>query len=362
MPSGKNYHRKQATDPVAARRRLRGKGDVDARALTRISIVCDDGDVAIDDVMERESWFATTANGVVYSLPKALDRPAVGMRTRVGAVLCGMAAILAACGGKSSSSSTPMTTSSAALAAPADQMVDVGGHELHLVCQGSATPTVLIELGAGQSVAQWNATQPQLAAKHRTGVYERAGSGSSEPGAQPRRAKQVTDDLLALLGAAQIPTPLIIVSHSLGGMYTQLFAAEHEDLVAGLVFIEPRTAEYQLGYQANLTPAELAEDAAADAQAIANEPFGGEIARSDESARQVTSAGALPHVPTIVLTAGVPFEGQSTADREFWMVSHQHLAAQAGGEAHVVDGAEHEIWLTHSDAVLQAVDEVAAKI
>jgi hypothetical protein len=34
----------------------------------------------------------------------------------------------------------------------------------------------------------------------------------------------------------------------------------------------------------------------------------------------------------IVLTAGVPFEGQSTADREFWVVTHQRLAAQAGGE------------------------------
>jgi pimeloyl-ACP methyl ester carboxylesterase len=172
----------------------------------------------------------------------------------------------------------------------------------------------------------------------------------------------VSDELLALIGAAQIPTPLIIVSHSLGGMYTQLFAAEHKDLVAALVFLEPRTAEYQLGYKSNLTPAELAEDAAADAQAIADEPFGPEIAGADESAHQVMSAGELPRVPTIVLTAGVPFDGQSTADREFWVLTHQHLATQAGGEAHVVDGAEHEIWLTHSDAVVQAVDEVAAKI
>jgi pimeloyl-ACP methyl ester carboxylesterase len=283
------------------------------------------------------------------------------MRGWAWAVLVGLGVLLAACGGGSSSSSGTTATTAAQPAAPEDLMVDVGGHKLHVVCQGSGMPTVVIELGVGQSVSQWNATQPELAKKRETCVYERAGAGTSEAGPQTRTAQQVSDELFALIGAAKIPTPLIIVSHSLGGMYTQLFAAQHKDLVAGLVFLDPRTAEFQLGYKANLTPAELQDDAAAEAQAIANETFGPEIAGSDESARQVIAAGGLPEVPVIVLTAGVPFEGQKTADRQFWVLTHQHLAAQAGGEERVVDGAEHEIWRTHSDVVVKAVDEVAAR-
>jgi pimeloyl-ACP methyl ester carboxylesterase len=217
---------------------------------------------------------------------------------------------------------------------------------------------VVIEMGAGQRVSAWNGTLPELAASHRTCVYERAGIGTSEPGPQPRTAQQVADDLQALVDAGAIPAPMVIVSHSLGGMFTELFAAEHADEIAGLVFLDPRTAEYQLGYRANLTPEEVQADAA-DIASTASEPFGPEVAGADESAREVDAAGGLPDVPVIVLTAGVPFPDQSDADLAFWRLTHQHLAEEvSGGQERIVDGAEHEIWRTNSDEVVDAVAEV----
>jgi pimeloyl-ACP methyl ester carboxylesterase len=271
-----------------------------------------------------------------------------------------------ACGGSSgkaatSSSSSAATTTTAA-AAPEDRLVDVGGHELHLVCQGSGAPTVLIEMGAGQSAAAWNGTQPELAATHRTCVYERAGAGTSPIGPMPRSAKQVSDELQALITNAEIPTPMIIVTHSIGALYTQLFAAEHKDAVAGIVFLDPRTAEYQLAYREHLSPSELQADDA-ELAGIGAEPFGPEVLAADTSAQQVTAAGKLPDVPVVVLTAGVPFEGQSESDIAFWRLAHEHLASQVTDGVHrIVDGAEHEIWRTHTPAVVEAVNEVAGKI
>ena len=217
-------------------------------------------------------------------------------------------------------------------------------------------------MGAGQSAAAWNGTQPELAATHRTCVYERAGSGTSPVGPMPRTAKQISDELQLLVTNAKIPTPLIIVSHSIGALYTQLFAAEHKDEVAGLVFVDPRTAEFQLGYREHLTSAELEADAA-ELAGLAEEPFGPEVLASDQSAQQVIAAGNLPDVPVVVLTAGLPDPSRSQADLAFWRLTHQHLAAQVSqGEERVVDGAEHEIWRTHSSAVVDAVTEVAGKI
>ncbi len=267
---------------------------------------------------------------------------------------------VASCGGASSKNAAPAaTTTTAAQAAPEDRMVDVGGHELHLVCQGSGAPTVLVEMGAGQIIASWNETVPELAATHRTCIYERAGAGTSPAGPMPRTAKQVSDELQALVSAAKIPTPLIIVSHSIGGAYAQLFAAEHKDEVAGLVFVDPRTAEYQLGYREHLTPDELQADAA-DLATLKDESFGPEILAFDESAQQVVAAGKVADVPVVVLTAGVP--SQAGDDLTFWRLTQQHLAEQVtDGEARIVDGAEHEIWRTHSSAVVDAVTEVAGK-
>jgi pimeloyl-ACP methyl ester carboxylesterase len=269
--------------------------------------------------------------------------------------------LLGACGGGSGDASTKSSTGSSTPTAPEDELIDVGGHKLHIVCQGAGSPAVLIEMGAGQTVGAWNGTQPALAKTNRTCVYERAGIGTSEAGPTPRSAQQITDELQTLIDKAAVPTPFVLLSHSLGGMYAQLFATEHPTEIAGLVFLEPRTAEYQLSYRDHLTPDERSTDDFDNTQTIKNEPFGPEIEAVDASAAQVTAKGGLPPVPVVVLTAGVPFEGQSDADLTFWRAAHEHLAAQSPKSAHrIVDGAEHEIWRTHEAAVVEAVAGVVS--
>jgi pimeloyl-ACP methyl ester carboxylesterase len=272
--------------------------------------------------------------------------------------------VLGACSGGSDSSATKSSASSSASSAPSapeDTMVDVGGHKLHIVCQGTGSPAVLIETGAGESVSAFNGLQPALAATNRTCVYERAGNGTSEASPSPRTAQQISDELQVLIENTPIPIPFVLLSHSLGGMYAQLFAAEHATEIAGLVFLDPRTAEYQLSYRTHLTPDELAADAADTAQVIKTDPAGPEIAAVDVSAAQVKAKGTIPPFPTIVLTAGVPFPGQSESDLTFWRSTHENLAAQSPKSAwRIVDGAEHDIWRTHETAVLEAVASVVS--
>lgn len=281
-------------------------------------------------------------------------------RFRCGAGVLLLVAVVSACGGgtKTAVPASTAPTASAAPTAPDDRLVDIGGRSLHVVCQGSGTPTVLIEMGVGQSVAAWNGLQPTLAKTNRTCVYERAGTGTSEQGAQPRTAEAVTNDVQALIDKTPIETPFVLLSHSLGAMYAQLFAAQHPNEIAGLVFLDPRTAEFQLGYRDTLTPDERAADEADTNQTIKNETFGPEIAAADESAAQVAAAGPLPKVPLVVLTAGLSGI-DSAAGTAFWRATHDHLASQVpGGTNTLIDGAEHEIWRTNEQAVVDAVAKV----
>jgi pimeloyl-ACP methyl ester carboxylesterase len=294
--------------------------------------------------------------------------------TRPVGVAVMLVLVAVGCGGDdgdgAGGSAAASTTSEAAPATtiPAggdvDVMVPVGDHALHLVCTGQGTPTVIIEMGAGQTVSNWNGTLPAIAeGGRRTCVYERAGIGESEPGPEPRSAQQMADELAGLIEGAGVAEPIVLVSHSLGGLAAQAFAQQHADLLAGLVFIEPRTAEYEVGYQDLLTEDELAEDQQFTEDAIANEPFGPEIAAFHDSALAVVDAGDLPDLPVIVLSAGVPFEDQPEADRSFWLQTHENLAAQVtNGEQRIVEGAGHEVWRDDQDAVLQAVDDVIAQV
>jgi len=47
-------------------------------------------------------------------------------------------------------------------------------------------------------------------------VYDRAGTGWSDPVSLPRTLAEVTEELRALLGAADVPAPYLLVGHSLG--------------------------------------------------------------------------------------------------------------------------------------------------
>ena len=118
------------------------------------------------------------------------------------------------------------------------QMIDVGGHRLHLFCQGQGSPTVIMDAGLGDSWLTWSKTQPEIAKRTRACSYDRAGFGYSEPGPYPRDSKQIVAELHALLGAAMIPPPYLLVGHSFGGYNTRLYASTFPGEVAGLVLVD----------------------------------------------------------------------------------------------------------------------------
>jgi pimeloyl-ACP methyl ester carboxylesterase len=277
-----------------------------------------------------------------------------------------VAATGAACG---DDSGTPSTTEAAGppptTISPTedfDGLIDVAGHAVHLQCFGSGAPTVMLELGAGQELSSWNSTLPLMAEGNRACGYERAGTGTSEPGQEPRTSQVIADELSELIANAGLATPIVLVSHSFGGQHSQAFAERHPDEVAGMLFIDPRTAQYQAGYRDNLTPEELELDQR-DVEAAVNEPFGPEIAAADDGAAEIVQAGDLPDVPVIVLSADMGYPGQSDVDRAFWLETHENLAAQVSdGQQRVVEGTGHEIWRDDQQAVLDAVAEVVVAV
>jgi pimeloyl-ACP methyl ester carboxylesterase len=234
-----------------------------------------------------------------------------------------------------------------------DRLVDVGDHRLHVVCQGAGAPTVLVELGAGGTVAAARELLRALATRFRSCIYERDGSGQSARGPLPLDAEHVTRDLAALLDRADIAVPIVVVAHSLGGLYAQHFAARHPDKVAGIVFVDPLTAEFQQRYRDVMAPEELAAEERWLAEELARGRVA-ELASMDESAMQVMEAGPLPPVPVVVLTAGAERPESSADTHALWQLTHSRLAAQSPRGRHVtVQEAPHS-FLGHEAAILEA--------
>jgi len=140
-------------------------------------------------------------------------------------------------------------TATASAAAPATtpdsyakpgQRVAIGAERhLNLRCSGSGPVTVLLESGSHADSQSWFRVQPQLAAQARVCSYDRAGYGFSEAGPLPRGLDADVADLHALIRAAGLHAPLVLVGHSLGSNIVRRYASEHAGEVAALVLVDP---------------------------------------------------------------------------------------------------------------------------
>jgi len=132
--------------------------------------------------------------------------------------------------------------------APA-QLIDVGGHRLHLSCMGSGRPTVILESGLGESGAYWAWISTAVARDTRVCVYDRPGRGWSESTSLPQDGVAVARDLHVLLERANVQAPFVLVGHSSGAQYVRIFAGRYPEQVAGMVLLDGQPAEAFEGLQ-----------------------------------------------------------------------------------------------------------------
>lgn len=121
---------------------------------------------------------------------------------------------------------------------PLGEWIELDGRRLHLRRVGTGGPSIVIESGGGASSVMWWPLQDRLAALSTVVTYDRAGLGWSDPAPLPRTLVERADELHSLLRCAQIPPPYVLVGLSYGGPLIRLFAAQHRELVAGLVFVD----------------------------------------------------------------------------------------------------------------------------
>lgn len=123
---------------------------------------------------------------------------------------------------------------------PPGDLVDVGGHRLHLYTMGepSAHPTVILEAGMASISSNWGWVRADLAADGRVVSYDRAGLGWSDPGTRPLDAARSADELHRALERAAIGPPYVLAGHSYGGLVMRMFADRYPDEVVGLVLVD----------------------------------------------------------------------------------------------------------------------------
>jgi pimeloyl-ACP methyl ester carboxylesterase len=238
--------------------------------------------------------------------------------------------------------------------------VDIGELSLFLDCTGSGSPTVVLEGGIS---ADWTAVQPAMAAQTRVCSYDRPDSpGSHSDPTAERTAEQVVDDLHALLIAAGETGPYVLVGHSLGGLYVQLYAYQHPGETAGLVLVDPTPEEFG----ARLT--ELLIELGTPVPAPTGEPTAEEM--SFQQMRGARASATLPAIPLVVLSHGrMPTEAERppgwpiAAEEQILRDLHEETAHLVPKGRHVIaEDSGHDIHKEQPALVVEAITSVVEAV
>jgi pimeloyl-ACP methyl ester carboxylesterase len=120
-------------------------------------------------------------------------------------------------------------------------IVDVDGRKMHIDCTGSGSPTIVLEAGGENDSLIWRGVQPAPSRTTRVCAYDRAGLGWSDVQPGPRDADHIAAELHQLLQQTGITGPVILMGHSIGGIFLRDYVTHYPTNVAGIVFIDSST-------------------------------------------------------------------------------------------------------------------------
>lgn len=241
--------------------------------------------------------------------------------------------------------------------------VDIGGYRLYARCMGQGSPTVVFEAGLGDDLSRWNQVQPAVSQFTQACTYDRANVAPSDnrPLSIKVSARQIAAELHQLLAKAQLPGPYILVGHSLGGLFMQMFACQYPQEVEGMVLVDSTHPEQATRLAAALGPVFTSE-------ASQGFPVEG-ITYEDVLAMQaqVNSArSSFPQVPLLVLVRSrytSSANWTATQYRQAWMNLQTDLAKRSSrGRLIVVPNSGHLIQDDRPDLVTAALHEILMEI
>lgn len=229
---------------------------------------------------------------------------------------------------------------------------DIDGHHVEIAEAGTGgAATVVFEAGLGNDWTPWDKVADEVAQHTRVLAYSRPGYGASDPPWTPRNPGQIVKELRALLAHEGYAPPYLLVGHSMGGTYMELFAKTHPDEVVGVVLVDPRPHDFLAVCEAaDLDECGIPESIlATQAPAVIAEYRDFEAATTE-----LEAAGPFGDYPVRVLTATV--HPVSPAREELWKTMLGSIADEADDGAQIiVEGSGHYIQLDRPDVVVDTI-------
>ncbi len=148
---------------------------------------------------------------------------------------------------------------------------------------GHGNSTVIFENGLGDDLSTWQKVAPEVSKFAKVLTYDRL--------VYPNQvtAQEIVNHLQDILKKEHLKPPYILVGHSLGGLYLQLFAREYPQEVSGMVLVDSVSP-----WQTEIDPLPAK-----------NSSYYAEANGIQLSQKEVIAAPKFPVIPVIIISATV---------------------------------------------------------
>ncbi len=184
----------------------------------------------------------------------------------------------------------------------------INNNQIEFAMTQNNTVPVIIENGLGGRMELWKKVLSEISNDTTTFAYNRPGYGGSDPAQTPRDGLHIVDELRSLLKSKGLNPPYILVGHSLGGLYMQLFARRYPEEVSALILVD------------STHPKQFDGDSAIEEQsfwvrglvwALVTGTAKEEFSLLSQTGEQVLSLPTLQDKPVFVLSASEPLKEKS---------------------------------------------------
>jgi pimeloyl-ACP methyl ester carboxylesterase len=176
---------------------------------------------------------------------------------------------------------------------------------LEYVVSGAGPATIVLLNGAGVTLEGWRGLYPGIEQLGTVFAWNRFGVRGSDAPRLPQTGAVVIASLRELLAYAGLVPPYVLVAHSLGGLYANLFARLYPLEVAAVLFLEathPRDQEVLKAHETHLMRA--LSKVLSLPQWLFRANLHSEIESVGQIVEEVGAAGPFPDIPVAVVTGG----------------------------------------------------------
>lgn len=229
----------------------------------------------------------------------------------------------------------------------------IGNRNVEFALTRHDTVPVIFENGLGGRMEWWKEVLPEISKDTTTFAYNRPGYGNSDPVSTPRDGLHIVDELRALLRSQGLKPPYILVGHSLGGLYMQLFARRYPEEVSALILVDS-THPQQLDGEGALEKHSFLVRGILGILIVGTAKD--ELDMLPQTGKQVLALPTLSNKPVFVLSASKPLEEKSKIADDA-NEKRKDIARLYPGAQQVWVDSGHVIPLEKPESIIHAIRE-----